>query len=108
MTNWDDDPESRLALMLRAFSMDILDDDLRETHRLYVDIDRVIGGRSLEQIFLVLTVTMQTVSINNASSLEEAHRMLEELCEYARQGLDGMWDAARKPMPKPTHQGGSG
>jgi hypothetical protein len=98
MTNWDD-PESRLALMLRAFSMDILDDNLRETHRLYVDIDRVIGGRSLEQIFLVLTVTMQTVSINNASSLEE-------LCEYARQGLDGMWDAARKPMPK--HQGGSG
>ena len=106
MTNWDDDPESRLALMLRAFSMDILDGKLRETHRLYVDIDRVIGGRSLEQIFLVLTVTMQTVSINNASSLEDAHRMLEELCEYARQGLDGMWDAARKPMPK--HQGGSG
>ena len=76
MTNWDD-PKSRLALMLRAFSMDILDDDLRETHRLYVDIDRVIGGSSMEQIFLALTVTMQTVSINNASSLEEAHRMLE-------------------------------
>ena len=104
MTNWDD-PESRLALMLRAFSMDILDDDLRETHRLYVDIDRVIGGSSMEQIFL------------DGHHADRKHQQclvagggpqLEELCEYARQGLDGMWNAARKPIQKPTHQGGSG
>ena len=74
----------------------------KDAHRLFLRLAAAIRNEKLVPVSIAVWSLIQKVSVDNASSLNEAKATLEYLCEQAKFGLETAWKTtAAKPTEKP-------